>query len=615
MTDLFDHLRDEVLLCDGAMGSRLQQAELDIEIDYWGQENCSEVLNLSRPDIVREIQQGFVAAGSDILLTNTFGGSAITLAEFDLRDRTFEINKKAAELARESLEEFRRDGLSRYVLGDIGPGTKLPSLGQIDYDELEAGLALQSAGLLAGGVDGIMVETVQDIMQLKAAVNGARKSMEDAGREVPLLTQVTIETTGTLLVGTDIGGAATVIHALGVDAIGLNCATGPREMAEHIRWLSEQWPGIITVQPNAGLPELVDGKPSYPLTPDELVDWARRFVVEDGVNMVGGCCGTVTEHIKALNDMLEGLGAGRRPKPAARQPEWVPGLASLYGQVPYRQENAYLSIGEKCNANGSRKFRELQEAEDWDGCIAMGREQVREGSHTLDLCTAFVGRDELADMSAIVNGMRGAVHAPLVIDSTEYPVLEGALKLYGGKPLINSINFEDGEEPAARRLALARKFGCGVFALTIDEAGMAKTTADKVKLAHRLYDFAINRHGLAPQDLLFDPLTFTICTGNDDDRSLGLETLDAIDCISKELPECQIILGLSNISFGLKPSARHVLNSVYLQHALDRGMTGAIVHMSKILPLHSIPDEEVKAAEDLIYDRRADGYETRAVVQ
>ena len=380
-------------------------------------------------------------------------------------------------------------------------------------------------------------------------------------------------------------------------------------MAEHIRWLSEQWPGIISVQPNAGLPELVDGEPSYPLTPDELVSWARRFVVEDGVNMVGGCCGTVTEHIKGLSDMLEGLGAGRRPKPAARQPNWVPGLASLYGQVPYRQENAYLSIGEKCNANGSRKFRELQEAEDWDGCIAMGREQVREGSHTLDLCTAFVGRDELADMSAIVNRMRGAVHAPLVIDSTEYPVLEGALKLYGGKPLINSINFEDGEEPARMRLALARKFGCGVIALTIDESGMAKTTADKVNLAHRLYDFAINRHGLAPQDLLFDPLTFTICTGNDDDRRLGLETLDAIDRISKELPECQIILGLSNISFGLMPSARHVLNSVYLQHALDRGMTGAIVHMSKILPMHSIPDVEVKAAEDLIYDRRANGHD------
>ncbi|MFP6747465.1 MAG: methionine synthase [Alphaproteobacteria bacterium] len=609
MTDILAHLREEVLLCDGAMGSRLQQADLDTEIDYWGQENCSEVLNLSRPDIVREIQRGFVAAGADILLTNTFGGSPITLAEFDLQERTHEINMRAAELAREALAEFSRDGLQRYVLGDIGPGTKLPSLGQIGYDELEAALAAQTAGLLAGSVDGIMIETVQDILQLKAAVNGARLAMAEAGREVPLLTQVTVETTGTLLVGTDIAGAATVIHALGVEAMGLNCATGPREMAEHVRWLSEQWPGIITIQPNAGLPELVDGQPSYPLTPEELADWARRFVVEDGVNMVGGCCGTVTTHIKALNDMLEGLGEGRRPKPKTRQSHWVPGIASLYGQTPYRQENAYLSIGERCNANGSRKFRELQEAEDWDGCIAIGREQAKEGSHALDLCTAFVGRNELADMSAMVSRMGGAVHAPLVIDSTEFPVLEGALKLYGGKALINSINFEDGEEPAAKRLQLARKFGCGVIALTIDEEGMAKTAEAKVKLAHRLHDFAVNQHGLASSDLLFDPLTFTICTGNPDDRRLGLETLDAIERIAQELPECQIILGLSNISFGLKPAARHVLNSVYLQYALDRGMTGAILHLSKILPLHSIPEDEVKAAEDLIHDRRAEGYD------
>ncbi|MDE0728230.1 MAG: homocysteine S-methyltransferase family protein, partial [Alphaproteobacteria bacterium] len=416
MTNILEHLRQEVLLCDGAMGSRLQQADLDIEVDYWGQENCSEILNLSRPDIIREIQQGFVAAGSDILLTNTFGGSSITLAEFDLQDRTHEINKRAAELAREALGEFGRDGIQRYVLGDIGPGTKLPSLGQVDYDELEAALAAQSAGLLAGGVDGIMIETVQDILQLKAAVNGARMAMAEAGREVPILTQVTVETTGTLLVGTDIAGAATVIHALGVEAMGLNCATGPREMAEHVRWLSEQWPGIISIQPNAGLPELVDGQPSYPLSPKELADWAKRFVVEDGVNLVGGCCGTVTTHIKALNDMLEGLSEGRRPKPKSRQSEWVPGIASLYGQIPYRQENAYLSIGERCNANGSRKFRELQEAEDWDGCIAMGREQAKEGSHALDICTAFVGRNELVDMSAMVTRMRGAVHAPLVID-------------------------------------------------------------------------------------------------------------------------------------------------------------------------------------------------------
>ncbi|MDA1101119.1 MAG: methionine synthase [Proteobacteria bacterium] len=609
MTDLLAHLREEVLLCDGAMGSRVQQADLDVEIDYWGQENCTEVLNLSRPDIIREIQRGFVAAGADILLTNTFGGSPITLSEFDLADRAHEINCRAAELARESLDDFHRDGVRRYVLGSIGPGTKLPSLGQISYDELEAALALQAGGLLAGGVDGIMIETVQDILQLKAAVNGARIAMAESGREVPLLTQVTVETTGTMLVGTDIAAAATVIHALGVEAMGLNCATGPREMAEHVRWLSEQWPGIITIQPNAGLPELIDGQPSYPLAPEELADWARRFVVEDGVNLIGGCCGTITTHIKALNDMLEGLGQGRRPKPSPRQSHWVPGVASLYGQTPYRQENAYLSIGERCNANGSKKFRELQEAEDWDGCVAMGREQTKEGSHALDICTAFVGRNELVDMSAMVTRMRGAVHAPLVLDSTEYPVLEGALKLYGGKPLINSINFEDGEEPAAMRLALARKFGCGVIALTIDEEGMAKTADAKVELAKRLHDYAVNQHGLAPEDLLFDPLTFTICTGNADDRRLGLETLDAIERIAKELPQCQIILGLSNISFGLKPAARHVLNSVFLQHALDRGMTGAILHLSKILPLHSIPADEAKAAEDLIYDRQREGYD------
>ncbi|MDP6020964.1 MAG: methionine synthase [Alphaproteobacteria bacterium] len=613
MSDLFEHLRNEVLLCDGAMGSRLQQADLDVEIDYRGQENCSEILNLSRPDIVREIQLGFIAADADIILTNTFGGSPITLDEFDLGGQAHEINQRAAELAREALDAFHRDGITRYVLGDIGPGTKLPSLGQISYDELEAALAVQSAGLLAGGVDGIMIETVQDILQLKAAVNGARIAMAKAGREVPLITQVTVETTGTLLVGTDIAGAATTINALGVEAMGLNCATGPREMAEHVRWLSEQWPGIITVQPNAGLPELVDGNPSYPLAPEELADWSRRFVIEDGVNLVGGCCGTVTEHIKALGDMLESVGQeqsrARRPKPKARWSEWVPGIASLYGQVPYRQENAYLSIGERCNANGSKKFRLLQEAEDWDGCIAIGREQTKEGSHALDICTAFVGRDELSDMSDVVSRMRGSVHAPLVIDSTEYPVLEGALKLYAGKALINSINFEDGEEPAAKRLQLARKFGCGVIALTIDEEGMAKTTEDKVKLVHRLHDYAVNEHGMAPEDLLFDPLTFTICTGNDDDRRLGLETLDAIERIARELPQCQIILGLSNISFGLKAAARHVLNSVYLQHALDRGMTGAIVHLSKIMPLHSIPAEEVKTAEDLIYDRRSEGYD------
>jgi 5-methyltetrahydrofolate--homocysteine methyltransferase len=378
--------------------------------------------------------------------------------------------------------------------------------------------------------------------------------------------------------------------------------------------LGESWPGLISVQPNAGLPELVDGKTHYPLSPQDLAMWLERFIREDGINMVGGCCGTRPEHIRALDQMLRRLDTQTgnslgRPVPMERKPQWVPSVASLYTAVPLRQENAYLSIGERCNANGSKKFRELQEAGDWDGCVAMGREQVKEGSHTLDVCTAFVGRDEIDDMTQAVSRMRGSVNAPLVIDSTELPVLEAALKLYGGKAILNSINFEDGEVPADKRMELAKRFGAAVIALTIDEEGMAKTVDRKLEIAHRLYDFAVNRYGLPASDLMFDPLTFTICTGNEDDRKLGLWTLEAIERIAKELPDCQIILGLSNISFGLNPAARHVLNSVFLDHAAKRGLTGAIVHLSKITPLHKIPEEEVRVAEDLIFDRRREGYD------
>src|SRR5205823_3000856 len=325
---------------------------------------------------------------------------------------------------------------------------------------------------------------------------------------------------------------------------------------------------------------------------------------------IGGCCGTEAAHIAALDQMLRRIGRDRpRPAPKTRHPVWTPSAASLYSQVPLRQENAYLSIGERCNANGSRAFRRLQEQGDWEGCVEIGREQVKEGSHTLDVCTAFVGRDEIAEMSEIVSRMRGSINAPLVIDSTEYPVLEAAMKLYGGKPIINSINFEDGEEAADKRLKLARRFGAAVIALTIDETGMAKEVDQKLAIAERLHDFACNQHGLPPSDLLFDPLTFTICTGNEDDRKLGLWTLEAIERISQEMPECQIILGLSNISFGLNPPARHVLNSVFLDHALRRGLTGAIVHFSRIMPLHKIAEEEVRVAEDLIFDRRHEGYD------
>jgi len=607
--DLRDALRDTVLLCDGGMGSRVQALPLDIERDYGGQENCTEILNLTRPDLVRDIHRGYFAAGADMVQTNSFGGSPVTLDEFGLGARAREINRIAAELAREAAEGFA-DGRHRWVLGSVGPGTKLPSLGHITYDEVEAAITEQCRGLLDGGVDAILTETNQDTLYVKAAVNGARAAIREAGRDVPIFVQVTVETTGTLLVGPDISAAATVVHALDVPLLGLNCATGPQEMAEHVRWLAQNWPGLLSVQPNAGLPELVDGRTHYPLGAAEMASWMERFVAEDGINLIGGCCGTGNAHIEALDAMLRRrAGAALRPAPVARKPVWVPSVASLYTATALRQENAYFSIGERCNANGSKAWRERQAAGDWDGCVAMGREQVAEGSNSLDVCTAFVGRDEMAEMNEVIRRFTSSVNAPLVIDSTETPVIEAALKLHGGKPIINSINFEDGEGHAHDRMVLARKFGAAVIALTIDEQGMAKTAEDKLRIARRLVDFACGKHGLPQSDLMIDPLTFTIATGNEDDRKLGLWTLEGIRMIREEFPDIQIILGLSNISFGLNPAARHVLNSVFLDHAVKAGMTGAIVHVSKIKPLHQIPPEEVEVMEDLIFDRRREGYD------
>jgi len=608
MSTLIDHLKQSVLLCDGGFGALVQGMALSVEKDFLGHENCTDILVKSRPDVVRSIHAAYFEAGSDMVTTNSFGAQPITLGEFGIGHMAFELNKLAVELAREAAEQFS-DGRKRFVLGDIGPGTKLPSLGHVDYDQLEAALTEQARGLAAGGADAFLIETCQDPLQIKAAINAAKIARERAGTDTPIFVQVTVETTGTLLVGADMAAAATVIHALGADLLGVNCATGPREMGEHIRWLAENWPGLISVQPNAGLPELIDGRTCYPLAPEELALWHERFLAL-GANVLGGCCGTSPAHIKAVDAMLRQKGAGgHRPVPVKRSHHWIPSVASLYSQVPLVQENAFLAIGERCNANGSKKFRELQEAGDWDGIVAMAREQVKEGSHTLDVCTAFVGRNEVRDMTEVVTRLRGSTTAPLVIDSTELPVLETALKLYGGKAIINSINFENGEESAAARLKLARKYGAAVIALTIDEQGMTKDCASKVALAKRLVDFAVDKHGLQPEDLLIDPLTFTVCTGTEEDRKLALETLNAIEVLHAELPRCGIVLGVSNVSFGLKPAARQVLNSVFADHAQRRGMTAAIVHVSKIMPLHAIPPQELQAAEDLIFDRRRDGYD------
>jgi len=610
MPHILDFLADHVLLCDGATGTRVQAMPLRLEEDYQGHENCPEILNESRPDLVLGIHRGYLAAGSDAVQTNSFGGSPLTLGEFGIADKAYDLNRRAAELAREAVDEFKSDGRPRFVIGAVGPGTRLPSLGHIDYQSIENALTVQCRGLIDGGGDAILIETCQDTLQIKAAVNAAKAARAAAHGEQPIFVQVTVETTGTLLVGADIAAAATVVEALDVPLLGINCATGPQEMAEHVKWLSESWPGRVSVQPNAGLPELHHGHAHYPLTPRELAQWQERFVVEDGVNLIGGCCGTDAEHIAALHALLRRLAAdGTRPRPKNRRSVWVPSVTSLYAPTPMRQENAYLSIGERCNANGSKRFRQYQEKGEWDGCVDMAREQVKEGSHAIDVCTAFVGRNEIAEMGEVVSRMRGSIAAPLAIDSTELPVLEAALRLYGGKPIINSINFEDGEEPAAKRVDLARRFGAAVIALTIDEHGMAKDAERKLVIAQRLRDFACGRFGLRESDLIIDPLTFTICTGNEEDRKLGFETLEGIERIARAIPACQILLGLSNISFGLNPAARAVLNSVYLDHALKRGLTAAIAHVSKITPLHAIPEPERIAAEDLIFDRRRAGHD------
>ncbi|MCB9794969.1 MAG: methionine synthase [Alphaproteobacteria bacterium] len=598
-----DALDDRVLIFDGAMGTMLQAADLPLS-DYRGLENCSEILCETRPDVVIDIHETYFRAGCDVVETNSFGGSPVVLAEFGLADRTRELNRMAAELAREAARRHTSEAQPRFVAGSIGPGTRLPSLGQIGWDELEHGYRLQVEGLLDGGVDVLLVETCQDILQTKCALSAVREAFLARGIRVPVMAQVTMEATGTMLVGTEIGAANVVLEGFDfVDVIGLNCATGPQEMAGHVAYLGRHTRKRISVLPNAGLPQLVDGCTHYPLTPAQLADWHTRFVTEDGVNLVGGCCGTTPDHIRAVVERVRPL------TPKRRAPEYTPSLASLYSPVSLKQDADILAIGERTNANGSRRFKTLLDAEDWDGIVTMGRRQAKGGSHAVDVCTAFVGRDEVSDMRQVIGRFRGSVAAPLVVDSTELPVIEEALKLIGGKPIINSINLEEGEGRCDVLCPLAKQHNAAVIALTIDEEGMAKTPARKLEVAERLYDIAVNRHGLSPSDLLFDPLTFTICTGNEDDRKLGLWTLEGIEAIAQRFPRCGVLLGLSNISFGLNPHARHVLNSVYLYHARQRGMTAAIVHASKITPLHKIPEEQRQVAEDLIFDRRREGYD------
>ncbi len=599
-------LERRVLVFDGAMGTSVHTYDLPLS-DYRGLENCTEVLCDTRPDVVREIHTRFLEVGCDAIETNSFGSNRIVLAEFGLADRTRELNRQAALIARQACEPFQTPDKPRFVVGSCGPGTKLVSLRQTTFDALADSYAEQIRGLMDGTVDVLLFETCQDILQAKVGINAAERVFGECGRRVPIMVQITVETTGTMLVGTDIAAALTALDAYPqVHVIGLNCATGPQEMSEHIRYLSRCCTRRISVQPNAGLPQIVDGRPFYPLNPDELTRWLVEFVETDGVNIVGGCCGTTPEHLARV---VAAVG-GRPPQP--RTPSLEPSASSLYQSVTLRQDNSFLIVGERTNANGSKKFRDLLAAEDIEGMVQLAKDQVRNGCHMIDVCAAYVGRDEIADMTGLINRYATEVTVPLMIDSTETPVIEAALKLAGGKCVINSINLEDGEKRCAEILPLCRKYGAAVVALTIDEEGMAKTCARKVEIAKRIHRIATQEYGLRSSDILFDPLTFTICTGNEDDRRLGLETLEAIRQIKQELPECHILLGLSNISFGVKPAMRHVLNSVFLHYAREAGLDAAIVHAVGIEPLFKIPEHHREAARRLIFDERTAEYDPLA---
>ncbi|WP_082537745.1 methionine synthase [Angustibacter sp. Root456] len=605
-SDLFRSLlHQQVLVADGAMGTMLQAADPTLE-DFDGHEGCNEVLNVTRPDIVRSVHEEYLAVGVDAIETNTFGANLANLGEYGISDRIHELARAGAQVAREAADAWASEHHPRFVIGSMGPGTKLPSLGHVEFAALRDAYEIQAAGLVAGGVDAVLIETSQDLLQAKAAVIGTRRALQDAGADVPVLVQVTVETTGTMLLGSEIGAALAALEPLGIDAIGLNCATGPSEMSEHLRHLAKHARIPVTAMPNAGLPQLSRDGAYYPLTPAELAAAHEQFTREFGLGLVGGCCGTTPEHLRQVVDAVRGRPvAPRRPRPE-------PGVASLYQHVPFRQDTAYLSIGERTNANGSKAFREAMLAERWDECVEIARAQTRDGAHLLDVCVDYVGRDGVADMKSVVSRLATSSTLPLVIDSTEPAVIETGLELIGGRAVVNSVNYEDGDGPGsrfARIMPLVREHGAAVVALTIDEQGQARTRDHKVAIATRLIESLTGQWGMAMSDIIVDCLTFPIATGQEETRRDGLETIAAIAELKRRFPDVQTTLGLSNISFGLNPAARVVLNSVFLHECLKAGLDSAIVHAAKILPMSKIDDEQRQVALDLVHDRRrwADG--------
>ncbi|PCG83385.1 methionine synthase [Streptomyces sp. WZ.A104] len=603
---LREALATRVVVADGAMGTMLQAQDPTLE-DFENLEGCNEILNITRPDIVRSVHEEYFAVGVDCVETNTFGTNYAALAEYDIPERVYELAEAGARIAREVADEFTAStGQQRWVLGSMGPGTKLPTLGHAPYITLRDAYQQNAEGMIAGGADAILVETTQDLLQTKASIIGARRAMEATGLTLPLICSVTVETTGTMLLGSEIGAALTALEPLGIDMIGLNCATGPAEMSEHLRYLARHSRIPLSCMPNAGLPVLGKNGAHYPLGPAELADAQETFVHEYGLSLVGGCCGTTPEHLRQVVERVRDL------TPAVRRPRPEPGAASLYQTVPFRQDTSYLAIGERTNANGSKKFREAMLEARWDDCVEMARDQIREGAHMLDLCVDYVGRDGVADMAELAGRFATASTLPIVLDSTELDVLRAGLEKLGGRAVLNSVNYEDGDGPESRFAqvsALASEHGAALIALTIDEEGQARTVEHKVAIAERLIADLTTNWGIHESDILIDTLTFTICTGQEESRGDGIATIGAIRELKKRHPDVQTTLGLSNISFGLNPAARVVLNSVFLDECVKAGLDSAIVHASKILPIARLEEEQVKVALDLIYDRRAEGYD------
>ena len=598
MTAFLDLLKERIVVFDGAMGSNLQA--LYLSIDDWGGpnfENCSENLLYTRPDAIETVHRSFLDVGCDVIETNSFGGSEVVLAEFGIADKTYDVNKKAAELAKRLASDYSTYDKPRFVAGSIGPGTKLPTLGHITYPALKEAYREQVRGLIDGGSDILIVETCQDLLQTKAALAAIFEHFEKNKIKLPVIAQVTIEVFGTMLNGTEIGAALTALEPFPIDVIGMNCGTGPRHMTDSFRYLCENAPMAISVLPNAGLPEVRDGAQYYDESPESFAEQVEHFARDFGANIVGGCCGTSPEHLRQVVERVGSL------SPKQRNAKLIPSASSIYFQQPYTQDASFLIVGERVNASGSKKMRDLLDAEDWDGLVNLAKSQEKEGAHILDVNVDFVGRDGVADMHELASRLATAVKIPLMFDSTEWEKMEAGLEHAGGKSLLNSTNYEDGEERFLKVLDLAKRYGAGVVVGLIDEEGMARSFDAKVKIARRAYKQAVE-YGIEPHDIFFDPLALPISTGIEEDRRNAVETIDAIRQIREEMPEANIILGVSNISFGLNPAARVVLNSVFLHDCVDAGMNSAIVNASKILPLIRFNEHEIENARDLIYDRR-----------